>query len=453
MPAEGGAGGPPKVRFAPSPTGFLHVGNARTALVNWLFARRHGGHFLLRLDDTDTDRSRADYAEAIERDLRWLGLDWDSHARQSDRDAHYAAALDRLREMGRLYPCYETPDELEARRRRQLARRQPPVYDRAALSLTEEERARLESEGRRPHWRFRLDGREVAWTDLVKGPVRVDTASLSDPVLVRADGRVLYTLSSVVDDLDLGITHVIRGEDHLTNSGVQVELFEALGGAVPAMGHLSLLVGAGGEELSKRTGALSLGEMRTQGVEPMALASLLARLGTADPVEPRTGLAALVAGFDLSRFGQAPAHFDPAELARINARVLHATPLDAVAERLSALGVPPDAAFWEAVRPNLSTLAEASDWWRIARGELPPGEAPDPVARAAADLLPPPPWNAETWPLWTARVSEATGAKGKALFLPLRRALTGRDHGPDMKAFLPLVDPARARARLLGERG
>jgi glutamyl-tRNA synthetase len=451
MPADGASAGP-RVRFAPSPTGFLHVGNARAALVNWLFARRHGGHFLLRIDDTDTDRSTDEFARAIEADLRWLGLDWDAFARQSDRLDRYALALDRLRAAGRLYPCYETAEELEAKRRRQLARRLPPVYDRAALALTDDDRARLEAEGRRPHWRFRLDGRRVEWRDLVKGPKQVDTASLSDPVLVRADGRVLYTLSSVVDDIELGITHVIRGEDHVTNSGVQVELFEALGGQVPDFGHLSLLVGAGGEELSKRVGALSLGEMRADGIEPMALASLLARLGSADPVEAHARLDELVAGFDLGRFGQAPAHFDPAELRKLNAKVLHATPFDAVASRLAALGVPADEAFWEAVRPNLARLEEAADWWAIAHGHLPPAE-PDPVARAAADLLPPPPWGPDTWPLWTKQVSESTGAKGKALFLPLRRALTGRDHGPEMKAFLPLIDPARARARLLGEGG
>jgi glutamyl-tRNA synthetase len=451
MPAEGVPAGP-RVRFAPSPTGFLHVGNARAALVNWLFARRHGGHFLLRIDDTDTDRSTDEFARAIEADLRWLGLDWDSFARQSDRLELYARALDRLRAAGRLYPCYETAEELEAKRKRQLARRLPPVYDRAALSLNDRDRARLEGEGRRPHWRFRLDGRRVEWRDLVKGPTHVDTASLSDPVLVREDGRVLYTLSSVVDDIELGITHVIRGEDHVTNSGVQVELFEALGGEVPAFGHLSLLVGAGGEELSKRVGSLSIGEMRAEGIEPMALASLLARLGSADLVEPHASLDGLVAGFDLSRFGHAPAHFDPAELQKLNAKVLHATPLDAVAGRLKALGVPADAAFWEAVRPNLTRLDEAADWWTVAHGHLAATD-PDPVALSAANLLPPPPWGPETWPTWTKQVSEATGAKGRALFLPLRRALTGRDHGPEMKTFLPLIDPTRARARLLGKGG
>ncbi len=448
MPTEGA----PRVRFAPSPTGFLHVGNARAALVNWLFARANGGHFLLRLDDTDTERSTPEFAAAIEADLRWLGLDWDSYARQSDRIASYDAALDRLRASGRLYPCYETAEELDAKRRRQLARHQPPLYDRAALGLDAADRARLEAEGRLPHWRFRLDGRRVDWVDLVKGPSHVETTTLSDPVLVRADGRVLYTLSSVVDDIELGITHIIRGEDHLTNSGVQVELFEALGATTPALGHLSLLIAAGGEELSKRLGSspLGLGQIRSSGIEPMALASLLARLGTADPVEVRTQMAELMAGFDLGRFGQAPARFDTAELAKLNARLLHILPLAEVADRLASLGVPPDAAFWEAVRPNLASLSEAADWWAIAHGDLPPQPA-DPLAQAAAALLPPEPWDATTWPLWTARITEATGAKGKALFLPLRRALTGRDHGPEMKFILPLIDPARAKARLLGE--
>ena len=448
MPTEGA----PRVRFAPSPTGLLHVGNARAALVNWLFARANGGHFLLRMDDTDTERSTAEFAAAIEADLRWLGVDWDSFARQSDRIASYEAALDRLRASGRLYPCYETAEELEAKRRRQSARNLPPIYDRAALALDPTERARLEAEGRRPHWRFRLEGRRVDWTDLVKGPVRVETATLSDPVLIRADGRVLYTLSSVVDDIELGITHIIRGEDHLTNSGAQVELFEALGAVAPAFGHLSLLIGAAGEELSKRIGSspLSLGEVRSSGIEAMALASLLARLGTTDPVEARAHPADLLVGFELGRFGKAPVKFDLVELARLNARVLHITPLADVADRLATLGVPENAAFWEAVRPNLSTLAEAADWWTMAHGDL-PAQPADPLAQAAAALLPPEPWDATTWALWTARITEATGAKGKALFLPLRRALTGRDHGPEMKSVLPLIDPARAKARLLGE--
>lgn len=448
MPTEG----TPRVRFAPSPTGPLHVGNARAALVNWLFARSTGGHFLLRLDDTDTERSTPEFAAAIETDLRWLGLDWDSFARQSDRIASYEAALERLRASGRLYPCYETAEELDAKRNRQLARKLPPVYDRAALKLTAAERARLEAEGRQPHWRFQLDGRRVEWTDLVKGPVHVETTTVSDPVLVRGDGRVLYTLSSVVDDIELGITHIIRGEDHLTNSGAQVELFEALGATAPAFAHLSLLMGAAGEEMSKRIGSspLSLAQVRSSGVESMALASLLARLGTSDPVEARAHMADLLAGFELGRFGKTQVKFDLMELARLNARVLHITPLADVADRLATLGVPADAAFWEAVRPNLSTLAEAADWWAMAHGDLPP-RAADPLAQAAAALLPPEPWDATTWSLWTARVTEATGIKGKALFLPLRRALTGRDHGPEMKFVLPLIDPARAKARLLGE--
>lgn len=439
------------VRFAPSPTGFLHVGNARTALFNWLFARRHGGRFLLRLDDTDCERSRPDYAEAIPEDLGWLGLCHDLFARQSERMARYAAAADALRTAGRLYPCYETAEELEAKRRRQRARGRPPVYDRAALRLGPEERAAYERQGRRPHWRFLLDREAVAWTDLVHGPVRVDAGSLSDPVLLREDERPLYTLSSVVDDLDFAISHVIRGADHLANTAVQIQLFHALGGQPPAFAHHALLVGPRGEELSKRLGGFSLRELRARGIEPLALTSLLARLGSADPVVVRTSLEALAAEFDLSRLGRAPARFDPAELDALNARLLSELPYEAVRDRLEALGIAGGPDFWAAVRANLRRLDEAAEWWRIVAGPLAPVIEEAEFARAAAALLPEGEWSAETWSEWTARLKAATGRKGRDLFRPLRLALTGREHGPEMKNLLPLIGPERARARLSGE--
>lgn len=439
------------VRFAPSPTGFLHVGNARTALFNWLFARRHGGRFLLRLDDTDCERSRPDYAEAIPEDLGWLGLCHDLFARQSERMERYAAAADALRAAGRLYPCYETAEELEAKRRRQRARGRPPVYDRAALRLGPEERAAYERQGRRPHWRFLLDREAVAWTDLVHGPVRVDAGSLSDPVLLREDERPLYTLSSVVDDLDFAISHVIRGADHLANTAVQIQLFHALGGQPPAFAHHALLVGPRGEELSKRLGGFSLRELRARGIEPLALTSLLARLGSADPVVVRTSLEALAAEFDLSRLGRAPARFDPAELDALNARLLSELPYEAVRDRLEALGIAGGPDFWAAVRANLRRLDEAAEWWRIVAGPLAPVIEEAEFARAAAALLPEGEWSAETWSEWTARLKAATGRKGRDLFRPLRLALTGREHGPEMKNLLPLIGPERARARLSGE--
>jgi glutamyl-tRNA synthetase len=445
-----------KVRFAPSPTGRLHVGNARQALVNWLFARAAGGRYLLRLDDTDAERSTAEFARGIEEDLRWLGLDWDEKAVQSQRLDRYAAAAARLKAAGRLYACYETAEELGLKRKVALAAGRPPIYDRAALQLSDDEKARLEAAGRRPHWRFRLLAGEIAWEDLVRGPVAFQGENLSDPVLIREDGRPLYTLTSVVDDIELAVTHVIRGEDHVANTAVQVQLFEALSGidstagaaAVPAFGHLSLIAGAGGEALSKRLGSLSLAGLRESGLEAMTVNCYLARLGTPDPVEPLPDLAALVTGFDLSRFGRATPKFDPAELEQLNARLLHILPFREVADRLPA-GF--DAQLWEVVRPNLTRLAEATVWLAICRGPVVPQIEDAAFARQAAELLPPEPWDDTTWGAWTGAVKQATGRKGKALFLPLRLALTGLDHGPELKALLPLIGRDKAEARLGGK--
>jgi glutamyl-tRNA synthetase len=435
-------------RFAPSPTGRIHIGNARTAFFNWLFAKKKLGSFVLRFDDTDRERSKPEYERAIDEDLRWLGLAPDGVLRQSDRLALYEAAAETLRAAGRLYPAFETPEELERKRRRQLARGLPPVYDRAALKLSDEEKRRLESEGRRPHWRFRLEGRDVAWDDLVRGPQHFDAASLSDPVLVREDGTVLYTLTSVVDDGDLGISHVIRGEDHVANTAVQIELFEALGAAPPAFAHLALIADAGGEMLSKRLGSLSLAGLREEGIEPMAVNSVLAKLGTSDAVEPRLGLDELVSEFDLAKFGRAQPRLDLAELRAVNAKLLHLTPFEAVANRL------PEGAtreFWEAVRPNLERVADAALWWRVCEGPVTPViEEPDYLAAAAA-ALPAAPFDRETWSRWTQRLKDSTGRKGKALFLPLRLALTGLDHGPELQALLPLIGRDRALRRLRGE--
>jgi glutamyl-tRNA synthetase len=436
------------VRFAPSPTGRLHLGNARTALVNWLFSRKTGGRFLLRLDDTDRERSREEYAQAIEADLRWLGLEWDLFARQSDRLDRYAAAAERLKAAGRLYPCFETAEELDLKRKLAATRGRPYVYDRAALGLSEEERRRRIDAGERPHWRLRLEHAPIAWTDLVRGATEFHGAHLSDPVLLRADGQPLYTLSSVVDDAELGVTHVVRGEDHVANTAVQIQLFEALGAAVPDFAHLALIAGAGGEMLSKRLGSLSLAGLREAGIEPMAVNSLLAKLGTADPVEPRLTLGELVAEFDFARFGRAQPHLDEAELEALNAKLLHRTPFGAVADRL-----PPGAgpAFWEAVRPNIAKLSDAAEWWQVCAGPVAPVVEDAAFLAAAAELLPDEPFGPDTWKLWTDRVKAASGRKGRALFLPLRRALTGRDHGPELALLLPLIGRDRALPRLRGE--
>lgn len=440
-----------KVRFAPSPTGRLHVGNLRAALSNWLFARREGGIFLLRIDDTDVARSTKAFEDGIYADLRWLGLTWDELAKQSERFAVYDAAAERLKASGRLYPCYETAEELDRKRKIALSRGRPPIYDRAALALSEEERAALEAEGRKPHWRFQLSGARVVWQDLIRGEQTVDTASLSDPVLIREDGAYLYTLPSVVDDLDLAITHVIRGEDHVTNTGAQIEIFEALGGPVPAFGHFPLLVGADGEGLSKRIGSLSLESLRAEGVEPMAVSSLMARLGTSDPVEAVADLDALAASFAFEKIGRAPARFDPADVRRLNAQILHAMPYETAQPRLAALGADRGSAFWEAIRANITLLGEAGAWAAIVDGPVAPVLADPAFAQAAADCLPPGPYGPESWSAFTAAVKEKTGAKGKALFMPLRQALTGLDHGPDMAALFALIGPEKARARLMGQ--
>ena len=438
-----------RVRFAPSPTGDLHIGNARIALINWLFARQAGGLFLLRLDDTDAARSRAEYADAIEKDLRWLGLDWDAGPiRQSDRLARYAEAAEALKTAGRLYPCWESEEELAAKRKQRLARGLAPVYDRAALALTEEQRGRAFASGKPPYWRFRLSDGEIAWEDLVLGRRIVKLTAISDPVLIRADGTPLYTFASAVDDLDFGVSHIIRGEDHVTNTGVQLDILAALGADISAFrfAHLPLLVDATGEPLSKRLGSLSLRALRADGVMPEALAGYLARLGTPDEAVP--GLPhELVAGFDLGRFGHSPPRFDIRQLLALNRRVLQTTPFASLRERLPEGATE---AFWHAVRGNLDLLSEARTWWKVVTGRIVPPPLLEEAAflRAALDTLPPEPWDETTAKAWAQRLSAATGRRGRALWRPLRLALTGEEHGPDMAALLPLMGRNRVTSRL-----
>lgn len=440
----------PVVRFAPSPTGRIHIGNARTALLNWLFATREGGRFVLRFDDTDILRSRPEFAASIEEDLAWLGIAPDLVARQSERIAFYEAAAEKLRLAGRLYPAFETPDELDRRRKRQQALGRPPVYDRAALRLTDDDRAALAAAGRRPHWRFRLEPGTVRWDDMVRGPSHIDCGSLSDPVLRREDGTYLYTLPSVVDDIALGITHVIRGEDHVTNTAVQIQLFEALGGNVPAFGHHNLLTDAAGDGLSKRTGALSIASLREKGVEALAVAALAVLVGSAESVRPVASLDELARLVDLGGLSHGSARFDEAELDALSARTLHAAPFPAVRERLASLGVAGSnaEAFWMAVRGNVSRLDDAAGWLAAVEGDVAP-TAEDPAYLAlAADLLPAGDWDETTWGEWTKAIRAATGRKGRDLYHPLRLALTGRESGPELGALLPLIGRARATARL-----
>ncbi|MDX2224628.1 MAG: glutamate--tRNA ligase [Rhodospirillaceae bacterium] len=444
-------------RFAPSPTGYLHIGNARPAVINWLFARKVDGRFVLRIDDTDTARSKPEFTAAIEQDLAWLGLDWDDKIHQSARLDSYRAAAERLRAMGLLYPCYETPDELEMKRKLQLKAGKPPLYKRADHHLTDAARAAFEADGRRPHWRFAIAPDEIAWDDLVRGPCVYHGEHLTDPVLVRADGTFLYMMPSVVDDIDLGMTHIVRGEDHVTNTALQVQIWRALTGApVPAFAHLPLLVDAAGKGLSKRSGSLALRDLREAGLESMAIASLVAKIGSSDAIEPRATMAQLIAEFDIAHFGRATPKFDPHDLEFLNAKVLHELPFADARPRLAALGID-DAAlarvgdvFWTAVRGNLKKFSDAAGWWAVCFGAHAPSIEDTTFVAEARTLLPDEPWSETTWHDWTERVKAATGRKGKGLFLPLRLALTGLPHGPEMKALLPLIGRARAEKRLMG---
>jgi len=436
-------------RFAPSPTGRLHVGNIRTALHNWLWAQKNGGRFVLRIDDTDAERSEEQFVTAIRADLAWLGLNPDGEERQSARFALYEAQFAALRDAGHVYPAYETAQELDLKRKIAAGRGLPPVYDRAALALGETERAALEAAGVRPHWRFRLDhAAPIEWDDLIRGHQRFDPATMSDPVIRRADGSWLYMLPSAIDDAAMGVTHVVRGEDHVSNTALQLQMFAALGSTPPAFAHEALLVGSEGK-LSKRLGSVGVDSFRAAGIEPEAVKALLARIGTSDPVEPLVQVERLIETFDFARFGRAPARFDDAELAAVNTRIVHQLEFEAVAARLPA-GM--SAVEWEAVRPNLTIVADAAEWWRVIEGPI--ATEADPADRdflaEAAEVAATIDWSADPWHALTSALKASSGRTGKALFLPLRRALTGLDHGPEMKALLPLIGCERAIARLKG---
>lgn len=439
-----------RVRFAPSPTGMLHVGNVRTALITWLFARKHGGHYLLRIDDTDLERSKKEYEDGIRESLIWLGLDWDEEAWQSKRLDRYAVVIEQLKKGGRLYACYETPDELGLKRKALLSQGQPPVYDRAALKLTDEQKQKFEAEGRKPHWRFLLKAEPIKWNDLVRGDVEFDGAGLSDPVLIREDGTPLYHLCSVIDDMDFGITHIVRGEDHVTNTASHIQMFEALGFTPPQFAHLALLSDPEGGKLSKRMGSISVVDLRdTEGLEAMAIPSLMARLGTSDPIEPYTSYEPLIKSFDFSKFSRATPKFDTDELERLNAKIIHSMPYAQVKDRLAAIGLGDlDENFWNSVRANLNLFRDIKDWWQVAKGPVTPIIEDAGFAEQAASLMPPEPWTQETWKVWTDQIKAETGRKGKELFMPLRQALTGMDHGPELRDLLPLIGAEKAKERL-----
>jgi glutamyl-tRNA synthetase len=428
-------------RFAPSPTGRLHVGNIRTALHNFLFARKHGGRFLLRIDDTDRERSREEFVDAIRDDLAWMGLTAGSEVRQSERFDLYEREFERLKAAGRVYACYETPEELELRRKVLLGRGLPPVYERKTADS-------LVPDDRQPHWRFKLDhNRPIEWTDLIRGQQRFDAKLLSDPVVRREDGSWLYLLPSVIDDVDLGITHIVRGEDHVTNSAAQIQMFEALGAKPPQFAHEALLVASEGK-LSKRLGSYGAEHLREEGVEPMAMLSLLARIGTSQPVEPIASLDELASDFDFAHFGRAPAHFDPHDVELLNARLLHRLDFSAVKSRLPAEAAEED---WLLLRPNLERLSDFEPWFGVLKGDVDvPELAHDErlLMRDAASVADGLDWNVEPWRALTGELKASSGKKGRELFHPLRLALTGRESGPEMAGLVARMGKDRAIQRL-----
>lgn len=439
---------PTVTRFAPSPTGYIHVGNLRTALMNWMIARKSGGTFILRLDDTDQERSKQEYSDALMEDLEWLGLTWDRVEKQSLRLDRYREAAEELKAAGRFYECFESPTDLDLKRKKLLNMHKPPVYDRASLHLSDAEKDRLRADTP-GYWRFLLDLERIEWADGIIGDVSIDAASVSDPVLIRADGQVLYTFASSVDDIDMGVTFIVRGADHVTNTATQIQIMKAMGGTPPDFAHHSLLTGPQGEALSKRLGTLSLRDLRARGVEPLALLSLMARLGSSQPVELAGSHQELMDGFDISNFGAAPTKFDADDLFPLTRAYVQGLPLDAVADRIAALGVPAELAdgFWRVAKGNITVLDDLEGWWALFRDGADPliaDEDREFIAQAMA-LLPEGPFGPDTWKDWTTAVKEATGRKGKGLFMPLRKALTGQEHGPEMADVMPLLQVIRAK--------
>lgn len=438
-------------RFAPSPTGLLHVGNVRTALVSWLYAHAKGGKFLLRIDDTDKERSKAEYVDAIKEDLTWLGLSWDAYFHQSDRFARYEEIKQQLLASGRLYPCYETPEELEVKRKMLLGRGLPPIYDRAALKLTDQQKAEFEKQGRKPHWRFLLNSEMIEWVDEIRGETQFDPAKLSDPILIRADGSFLYMLPSAIDDMDEKVTHIIRGEDHVSNTAIQIQIFKAMGATLPGFAHLPLVT-TKDASISKRTGGFDIRSLRELGFEAMTINSFLCKLGTSHAIEARANLKELVEEFNIAAFGRAPTHYDTADIERLNAKLLHVLPFEQVKAHLARLGMEGvDEAFWEVVKPNVTKLQEVTEWWRICKAPLTPEMEDAEFTRLASTLLPDGHWDSTTWEQWINKVKDVTGRKGKPLFMPIRKALTAIEHGPELKQILPLIGREKALKRLQGE--
>ncbi|TAE80077.1 MAG: glutamate--tRNA ligase [Alphaproteobacteria bacterium] len=437
------------VRFAPSPTGYVHVGNVRTALMNWLFAKQQGGTFMLRIDDTDVERSRSEYETAIEEDLRWLGLQWDEKTRQSDRMERYRTVQQALMQAGRIYACYETEEELEIKRKMLMSRGKPPMYDRGALSLTDAQKKAYEAEGRIPHYRFLMHDGDVVWNDMIRGEVRFQGQFLGDPVVVRADGVPLFTFASCVDDSDMGITHILRGEDHVSNSAVQMQIFEAMGVVAPQMGHMALLT-MKDAKLSKRAGSASIRTMREEGFMPLPLLSYMAKIGTSDAIELAHEVKALIDAFDCTKFGRAPATFEQEELQRLNAKYLHQTQFDEVKGWLEAHHIQITEAFWLTIRANITQLADVAMWWDMIHQPVTPVIEDAEYCTLAASLLPEGVWEVARWQEFIEAMKHATGRKGKALFMPLRLALSAREDGPELPTLFVLLGHDKVKQRLLG---
>ena len=437
-----------KVRFAPSPTGFLHIGNFRTALVNFLFARKENGHFMLRIDDTDHERSSLEFEKAIIEDLSWMNFKWDSLEKQSTRLKRYDKALETLLDKKRAYACYETAEELSLKRKAQLSSGKPPVYDRSSLKLSDSDVADLKSKGKKPHYRFLLDHSEVTWNDLIKGGSKYHMSSLSDPVILREDGRVIYTLASVVDDIDFDITHILRGEDHMTNSAAQIQLFEALGSAAPNLGHLSLLTDISGSGLSKRLGSLSLKELRNEGIHPMAISSLLSKVGTSDPVEIKKEIKTIILDFDINKFGKSKSKFDKNELSILNSKIYQLTDFEEINEDLNKMNISITKEFWNLIRGNIALLKNVKDWWNICFGKIHSIIENQDFLDTALDVLPIDQFNEKTWSTWTKKLSQVTGKKGKELYMPLRLCLTGQNKGPEMADLILMMGRDKVIKRL-----
>ena len=433
-----------RVRFAPSPTGKLHIGNARIALFNYMLAKKNNGHFILRLDDTDTERSTDEFATGIINDLKWLGIEYDSTFKQSDRMNRYNEVLQQLKDMGRVYACYETAEELSLKRKSQISAGKPPVYDRASLNLSDSEKADKEAQGIKPHWRFLLNDETMEWNDLSRGETRFEPQHLSDPVLVREDGRPLFTLTTIVDDIDEKITHIIRGDDHATNTAVQVQIFKALGNHMPQFGHLPLISGKDGDKMSKRLGTGAIETIRDNGIEAITLLSALSRLGTNISPDGTDSLEKLITEFNMNNYSRAMPKFDVDELDGLNAKFLHHMDFDDVKTKLP--NATPE--IWNAISGNINKLSEFDTVCEIITGDVKPVINDSEFIKTALGLLPDGDITNDTWKSWTTAVKEATGKKGKELFLPLRLAITGQEHGAEMSVILPLIGRDKVIKRL-----